>query len=107
MRELICILFWKISYMRETCISEFGSDVCDIVQHVWISMITCFWLNQQLSWYNTHSDCQLQINMIIMCCRALIAGGGAPETELGLKLAHYAQTITGVDAYCFRLVFSM
>jgi len=39
-----------------------------------------------------------------MCCRALIAGGGAPETELGLKLAQYAQTITGVDAYCFRLV---
>ena len=42
-----------------------------------------------------------------MCCRALIAGGGAPETELGLKLAQYAQTITGVDAYCFRLVFIM
>lgn len=34
--------------------------------------------------------------------RALIAGGGAPETELCLKLAHYAQTITGVGAYCFR-----
>ncbi|KAJ9579485.1 hypothetical protein L9F63_024411, partial [Diploptera punctata] len=34
--------------------------------------------------------------------RALIAGGGAPETELALKLAQYAQTITGVDAYCFR-----
>jgi hypothetical protein len=45
------------------------------------------------------------MNMNILCCRALIAGGGAPETELGLKLAQYAQTITGVDAYCFRLVF--
>ncbi|KAG8228298.1 hypothetical protein J437_LFUL007016 [Ladona fulva] len=34
--------------------------------------------------------------------KALIAGGGAPETELALQLASYAQTITGVDAYCFR-----
>ncbi|XP_071454958.1 T-complex protein 1 subunit delta [Hetaerina americana] len=34
--------------------------------------------------------------------RALIAGGGAPETEICLQLAEYAQTITGVDAYCFR-----
>jgi hypothetical protein len=49
----------------------------------------------------------LVTNEYVMCCRALIAGGGAPETELGLKLAQYAQTITGVDAYCFRLVFIM
>ncbi|KAF4521211.1 hypothetical protein B566_EDAN010750 [Ephemera danica] len=34
--------------------------------------------------------------------RALIAGGGAPETEVALQLSRYAQTITGVDAYCFR-----
>ncbi|XP_049790420.1 T-complex protein 1 subunit delta [Schistocerca nitens] len=34
--------------------------------------------------------------------RALIAGGGAPEIELALRLAQYSQTITGVDAYCFR-----
>lgn len=34
--------------------------------------------------------------------RALIAGGGAPETEIAIKLANYAQTITGVDAYCFK-----
>jgi len=49
----------------------------------------------------------LVTNEHVMCCRALIAGGGAPETELGLKLAQYAQSITGVDAYCFRLVFIM
>lgn len=36
--------------------------------------------------------------------RALIAGGGAPETEIALKLTQYAQTVTGVDAYCFRYV---
>lgn len=34
--------------------------------------------------------------------RALIAGGGAPETELSLKLSQYAQSITGLGAYCFR-----
>lgn len=34
--------------------------------------------------------------------RALIAGGGAPEIELAIKLAAYAQTLTGVDAYCVR-----
>lgn len=34
--------------------------------------------------------------------RALIAGGGAPEIEMALQLAAYAQTLEGVDAYCFR-----
>lgn len=34
--------------------------------------------------------------------RALIAGGGAPEIEMALQLAAYAQTVEGADAYCFR-----
>nr|CAD7403303.1 unnamed protein product [Timema cristinae] len=34
--------------------------------------------------------------------RALIAGGGAPETEVCLRLGQYAQTVTGVEAYCLR-----
>jgi len=34
--------------------------------------------------------------------RALIAGGGAPETEVSLELAKHAQTLTGADAYCHR-----
>jgi T-complex protein 1 subunit delta len=34
--------------------------------------------------------------------RYLIAGGGAPETELFLKLNEYANTLIGVDAYCFK-----
>ncbi|KAI5744455.1 hypothetical protein M8J76_002442 [Diaphorina citri] len=34
--------------------------------------------------------------------RALIAGGGAPEIELSLKLTKYADTVSGIDAYCFR-----
>jgi len=38
----------------------------------------------------------------MLCFRALIAGGGAPETEVSLRLAEYAQSVTGVDAYCFR-----
>merc|ERR1719420_820473 len=32
----------------------------------------------------------------------LIAGGGAPETELYLKLMEYANTLVGADAYCFK-----
>lgn len=34
--------------------------------------------------------------------RAQIVGGGAPEIEMALQLAAYAQTVEGVDAYCFR-----
>ncbi|XP_014298817.1 T-complex protein 1 subunit delta [Microplitis demolitor] len=34
--------------------------------------------------------------------KALIAGGGAPEIELALKLSAYAQTLGGVDAYCIK-----
>lgn len=34
--------------------------------------------------------------------RALIAGGGASEIELAIQLAAYAETVEGVDAYCFR-----
>lgn len=33
---------------------------------------------------------------------AVIAGGGAPETEIAVQLAAHAQTVTGVDAYCYR-----
>lgn len=33
---------------------------------------------------------------------ALIAGGGAPEIELSIKLGAFAQTLTGVDAYCVK-----
>merc|ERR1711902_223476 len=32
----------------------------------------------------------------------LIAGGGAPETELFLKLQEHANTLVGADAYCFK-----
>merc|ERR1712049_94804 len=34
--------------------------------------------------------------------RFLIAGGGAPETELYLKLTDYANSLVGADAYCFK-----
>lgn len=34
--------------------------------------------------------------------RALIAGGGAPEIELSIKLREYANTLPGMDGYCFR-----
>lgn len=34
--------------------------------------------------------------------RFLIPGGGAPESELSVKLTQFAQTLKGMDAYCFR-----
>ncbi|XP_005093436.1 T-complex protein 1 subunit delta [Aplysia californica] len=34
--------------------------------------------------------------------RALIAGGGAPEIELSMKLMEYANSLSGVEQYCFR-----
>lgn len=36
------------------------------------------------------------------CYRALIAGGGAPEIELSLRLMDYANSLTGMEQYCFR-----
>ena len=33
--------------------------------------------------------------------RALTAGGGAPETEVALRLREHAVTLTGKEAYCF------
>ncbi|KAK2150439.1 hypothetical protein LSH36_405g02008 [Paralvinella palmiformis] len=34
--------------------------------------------------------------------RALIAGGGAPEIELSIQLMKYANTLSGIEQYCFR-----
>ena len=38
----------------------------------------------------------------VECFRALIAGGGAPEIELSIQLMQYANTLTGMEQYCFR-----
>ncbi|XP_034045038.1 LOW QUALITY PROTEIN: T-complex protein 1 subunit delta [Thalassophryne amazonica] len=34
--------------------------------------------------------------------RALIAGGGAPEIELAVRLAEYSRMLPGMEAYCVR-----
>lgn len=34
--------------------------------------------------------------------RALIAGGGAPEIELAVRLAEYSRILGGMEAYCVR-----
>jgi T-complex protein 1 subunit delta len=34
--------------------------------------------------------------------RALIAGGGAPEMQLSLKLSAWAKTLAGLDQWCVR-----
>ena len=39
---------------------------------------------------------------VCLLSRALIAGGGAPEIELALRLMEYSQTLTGMEQYCFR-----
>ena len=37
-----------------------------------------------------------------VCFSFLIAGGGAPETEVALRLMEYANTLAGMEHYCFR-----
>lgn len=32
----------------------------------------------------------------------MIAGGGAPEIEMALRLAAHAHTLSGMEQYCFR-----
>ena len=39
---------------------------------------------------------------LFVISRALIAGGGAPEIEVALRLMEYSQTLTGMEAYCGR-----
>jgi T-complex protein 1 subunit delta len=34
--------------------------------------------------------------------RALIAGGGAPEIELAIRLTEHSNTLAGMEQYCFR-----
>ena len=34
--------------------------------------------------------------------RAVIAGGGAPEIEVALRLMEHSQSLTGMEAYCVR-----
>lgn len=40
--------------------------------------------------------------MLLLLLRALIAGGGSPEIELALRLAEYARSLGGMEAYCVR-----
>ena len=37
-----------------------------------------------------------------MYSRALIAGGGAPEIELSLRMMEYSDSLAGMEQYCFR-----
>lgn len=42
----------------------------------------------------------IQFNCVVF--RALVAGGGAPETEASVKLMNYAKGLSGKEAYCFK-----
>ena len=35
-------------------------------------------------------------------CRALIAGGGAPEIHVSRLLSQYSHSLKGMEAYCFQ-----
>ena len=48
------------------------------------------------------STCLCYILYIFHVGRALIAGGGAPEIEVSIRLAEHARTLTGMEAYCVR-----
>ena len=38
--------------------------------------------------------------------RFLVPGGGAPESELSVRMTNFCTNLQGVDAYCFRYVFA-
>jgi len=40
--------------------------------------------------------------MSLLFIRALIAGGGAPEIHISRLLSQYAQSLKGMEAYCFQ-----
>ena len=35
--------------------------------------------------------------------RYMVAGGGAPEIELSLRLQAYARSLSGMDSYCVQV----
>ena len=39
---------------------------------------------------------------MIIIVRALICGGGAPEIHMSRQLSQYAQSLRGMEAYCFQ-----
>uniref|UniRef100_A0A8C0L7P8 T-complex protein 1 subunit delta n=1 Tax=Canis lupus dingo TaxID=286419 RepID=A0A8C0L7P8_CANLU len=51
-------------------------------------------------------ECSIHDALCVIHClvkkRALIAGGGAPEIELTLRLTEYSQTLSGMESYCIR-----
>lgn len=51
--------------------------------------------------FKTHYETNNKI-LSILFSRALIAGGGAPEIELAIRLAEYANTLSGMEQYCFK-----
>ena len=46
--------------------------------------------------------CVHRVNSVDLLFRFVIAGGGAPEIQVALRLAEFAQTLTGMEAYCMR-----
>ncbi|KAF8323862.1 T-complex protein 1 [Clavulina sp. PMI_390] len=52
------------------------------------------------------TDRSLHDSLCVVRClvkkRALLAGGGAPEIHMSRMLSQYAQTLKGMEAYCFQ-----
>lgn len=48
------------------------------------------------------AEYKMQLYHARLYLRALIAGGGAPEIELAVRLSEYSRTLGGMEAYCVR-----
>lgn len=71
-----------------------------VLSVVWLRKGTAssFWINKiiiQVS--KLHAKLHFNFNF-----RALIAGGGAPEIELALRLNEYSRVLSGMESYCVR-----
>uniref|UniRef100_A0A452EKD2 T-complex protein 1 subunit delta n=1 Tax=Capra hircus TaxID=9925 RepID=A0A452EKD2_CAPHI len=47
-------------------------------------------------------EAERSIHDALCVIRSLIAGGGAPEIELALRLTEYSRTLSGMESYCIR-----
>lgn len=52
--------------------------------------------------YLSYDVVDVVFSLSLSLCRALIAGGGAPEIEVSQQLMQYSQGLTGMEAYCVR-----
>ena len=71
-----------------------------------IGLIAFFIENDMISEGGGALQCVIDLFMkeklFHLLIRALIAGGGAPEIEVAVRLMEYSQSLSGMEAYCVR-----